>query len=267
MSSENENEQGLDEERDDSSSRDDADTRSPHLSDFKNVDKSSEFDNDVDAAVRASAEHEAAKRKLEAARRRNSDDAEEDSSSLTERRVRQDVLPPSTPNYGPGVALPAYRDGPQLVGVTVSTAGADTPEAVGVTELGVILKRNFRTIVLIIFLIIALSALALAFVTPRYSASTDILFGSDVTANRGSNDVLSGVRDDEASMQSQVSLLTSSDLALRVIRKMGLKENPEFSADPDTSDQAIGGGVSVATMEPPHPSAMAVRVHCLVIFS
>lgn len=161
----------------------------------------------------------------------------------------QRVFPASDALRDTSVAIPLRYDGPQLVGVTVSTAGTDAAEGVGLADLTVILKRNLRMIFMIVLCVTAFSALALSQVTPRYSSAAKILLGAPVSANRGTEFLLSGLLDDEASLQSQVAVLTSTDLALRVIDTLNLAKHPEFAPDPDTSDQPVAGGLSPAKMQ------------------
>ncbi len=104
-------------------------------------------------------------------------------------------------------------------------------------------------IALIVLLITGLSTLAVSQVTPRYTASASVLFERILTADRGMQSVLAGLGDDDAAMQSQVALLNSSDLALRVIARMDLGEMPEFAASPATPKVAQAGGLSAANME------------------
>ena len=163
--------------------------------------------------------------------------------------TQHEVLPASTSGQGSSMAVPLRYDGPQLVGVTVSTAGTEVAEAVGLADLSVILRRNLSIIVGIVLIITAMAALLLTQVTPRYTAGTKILLGAPVTANLGAETILSGFPDDQPMLQSQVAILTSTDLASRVIDKLGLGENSEFAPDPELSTQAVAGGLSPAAMQ------------------
>lgn len=231
----------------------------------------------VDDAVNASAAQEAQMHGLVDTQADETDSAEEDDSDTTEQSTpqthesarppadvaHQDVFSPSTSPQNASVAIPVRYDVPQLVGVTVSTVGTEVAQGVSLADLGVILRRNRRTVAFIILLVSALAALALSQVTPRYTAVTKILVGAHLSANQGAENILSGFPDDEASIQSQVAVLTSTDLALRVIEQLGLGRNPDFAPDPETSEQAVAGGISPAAIETINKYSERLRVEHL----
>lgn len=221
-------------ENEDTSPNEAKDRSIPDLTTFVDGSQSPDLEEKVGRAVDASAAEEEEQHRANESQKTDEDVTASGDSLPAESASGQDILSPSTDPYR-GVALPAYYDAPQLVGVTVSAAGAETPEAVGLTDLGIIIRRNIVLLLMIVLIITGVSAIALQFVTPRYSATTSILFGSDVMAGRGSDSVLMRAADDEASIQSQVSLLTSGDLALRVIEKLGLQDIAEFASGVPTA--------------------------------
>lgn len=162
---------------------------------------------------------------------------------------RQDVFPATVPRNERRITFPQSNQGPQLASVAVSPAGSDAADAVGLADLFVILRRNLRFLVIIVVLGTSVAALALTQVTPRYTAATKILLGTPVTINRGAEIGLSNFTDDEASLQSQVAVLTSADMALRVIDELDLAKYPDFAPDPATPQQSGAGAVSPARME------------------
>jgi len=228
-------------ENEDTSPNESKDKSLPDLTTFVDGNQSPDLEEKVGRAVDASAAEEEQQHRASESQDTDEDVTANDDSLPAESASGQDVLSPANDPYR-GVALPAYYDAPQLVGVTVSAAGTETPEAVGLTDLGVIIRRNIVFLIMIVLIITAVSAIALQFVTPRYSATTSILFGSDVMAGRGSDSVLMRAAEDEASIQSQVSLLTSGDLALRVIEKLGLQDTAEFASGHDAPTIATENG-------------------------
>ena len=201
----------------------------------------------VDRAVKASAAGEKELRRSNGSRKGDANVRTKGDSLPAESASGQDLLSPADNQYR-GVALPAYYDAPQLVGVTVSTAGAETPEAVGLTDVGIIIRRNIVLLITIILILTGTTAIGLQFVTPRYTATTSILFGSALMAGRGSDSLLARAADDEAAIQSQVSLLMSSDLALRVIERLGLQHIAEFASDPESPTTVSENGSLAPSM-------------------
>ncbi|MGI9385445.1 MAG: GumC family protein [Methyloligellaceae bacterium] len=74
----------------------------------------------------------------------------------------------------------------------------------------------------------------LSLMTPRYSSEAQILIDNDETAftrpvNRSSNNEEARTRLDPEAVTSQVQVLKSRDLALKVVHKLDLQKNPEFN--------------------------------------
>lgn len=74
----------------------------------------------------------------------------------------------------------------------------------------------------------------LSLTTPRYSSEAQILIDNDETAftrpvNRSSGGEESRTRLDPEAVASQVQILKSRDLALKVVHKLDLEKNPEFN--------------------------------------
>ena len=231
-----------DDQTEDSSPNESEDKSVPDLATSVDGNQSAGLQEKVGRAVEASAAAEREQHSSNESREGGDAGAPGNGDSLPAESARgQDLLSPADSRYS-GVALPAYYDAPQLVGVSVSTAGAEVPETVGLTDLGIIIRRNIVLLIMIVVMLTGATALALQLVTPRYAATTSILFGSDVMAGRGADSVLTRAVNDDASMQSQVSLLLSSDLALRVIEKLELQNVAEFASGHDTPTTTSGNG-------------------------
>ena len=76
----------------------------------------------------------------------------------------------------------------------------------------------------------AISAIVVNVVSPRYTAETKVLIGSqEAFYNRlGATDTQQQTPPDDEAVQSQVQLVSSRDLARQAIRTLDLKGNPEF---------------------------------------
>jgi polysaccharide biosynthesis transport protein len=92
------------------------------------------------------------------------------------------------------------------------------------------LRRRIAAVVVAIVVIMALVVGFLILAAPRYTASSQIVFDSKVAANDVDlRPVLSGQPPDEAFILSELDVIRSRSLALRVIDKLRLGENPDFN--------------------------------------
>lgn len=88
----------------------------------------------------------------------------------------------------------------------------------------------FRNVCL---LVIALALLAAVFLPSTYSTSAVVMLEPRKNNVTEQSSVLSETPTDPASIQNQIQLLTSRDLAARVVEKLDLEDDPEF----------VGGGI------------------------
>lgn len=79
--------------------------------------------------------------------------------------------------------------------------------------------------------VLALALVSLAFITQTYSATAVMMLDQRRNAVEDVNAVLSGLPADAASVQNQIQLLTSRELALAVVNKLKLDRDPEFNTE------------------------------------
>lgn len=77
--------------------------------------------------------------------------------------------------------------------------------------------------------VIALTLIALAFITPTYSATVVMMIDQRKNAVADVNAVLSGLPTDPGSVQNEIQILTSRELALKVVDKLKLDRDAEFN--------------------------------------
>ncbi|HUI94108.1 MAG TPA: exopolysaccharide transport family protein [Xanthobacteraceae bacterium] len=100
-----------------------------------------------------------------------------------------------------------------------------------VRALGRALWRRKRAIIIPTIVVTALAAVAVHVITPEYKSSTTVLFdGRENIFLRPDVDKLTTDRGpaDELALTSQVQLVLSRELALKVIKQLKLNQNPEF---------------------------------------
>ena len=91
------------------------------------------------------------------------------------------------------------------------------------------LRRRMSAIVVTIVVIMALVVGFILLAPPRYTAFSQIVFDSKVAADRiDLRPVLSGQPPDEAFILSELDVIRARSLAIRVINKLRLDENPDF---------------------------------------
>jgi capsular exopolysaccharide synthesis family protein len=105
--------------------------------------------------------------------------------------------------------------------------GASGPLNVG--KLLLILRWYARFIAGVAAAVLLLALLALLIIPPKYKAVTVVLVDPRQPRVTASETVLSGIGADAAAVESQVELIQSSAIAKRVIAKLALDKDPEFS--------------------------------------
>jgi polysaccharide biosynthesis transport protein len=97
--------------------------------------------------------------------------------------------------------------------------------------------------------------------TPRYTASADVLIDTRRTAALNIEAVMSGLPSDTNSVDTQVQILTSRSLAERVVRKLRLQEDPEFNPALDARPSLVARvapGADAPAPQRPNPNSQAV---------
>lgn len=100
-----------------------------------------------------------------------------------------------------------------------------------------VLRRHQGRLVITFLVVIALAALALAFIEPRYQATAVMRVDVEESALRGEEETAASIRDAELrrehQIETQIQLLQSRPVARQVVRDLALHDDPEFNPDAD----------------------------------
>src|ERR1700712_1381954 len=77
--------------------------------------------------------------------------------------------------------------------------------------------------------VVALAAAMVVLVTPLYSATAVVMLNQQKNSVENADAILSGLGNDQATIQNQVQILTSLELAGRVVDKLHLDQDSEFN--------------------------------------
>ena len=129
------------------------------------------------------------------------------------------------------------------------SAQGTTPVSASAIDMASLLRGMWRrkALILTLALLFALGALGYVYTTPQtYTGEAMVLIENlDTPFDRAQpQDTQSLQVIDDRDVLSQVSVLTSRDLAERVIKKLGLAERPEF--DPLSKGMGIGTRIAIA---------------------
>ena len=106
----------------------------------------------------------------------------------------------------------------------------DAPEATfGLGDFLAVLDKRKALIVCITLLFVAVTAAVVISLPTLYSTSTVIMLDQRKNAVADAASVLSALPTDQPSVQNQIHVLASRDLALKVIDKLHLEADPEFN--------------------------------------
>ncbi|MBV9913840.1 MAG: polysaccharide biosynthesis tyrosine autokinase [Sinobacteraceae bacterium] len=111
--------------------------------------------------------------------------------------------------------------------------------------------RRRRLILTVAGLVIALTAAVLLLLPTLYSASAVVMLEQRKNNVADASSVLSSLPTDAASVQNQIQILTSRDLAAQVVDKLELQSDPEFNGR---------GGFLSTFSSPPTPETTHERV-------
>src|SRR5215217_1514374 len=114
-----------------------------------------------------------------------------------------------------------------------------------------LLRWRIRLIGAIVVLTVATAGAALMILPPKYKAITVVLVDPRQPRVTASEAVLTGIGADAAAVESQVELIQSSALAKRVIAKLGLDKDPEFTTSSllDNARAAFAGLLGRGTLD------------------
>lgn len=99
----------------------------------------------------------------------------------------------------------------------------------GFSELLQLLRKRGRTILKIAAGVVLLTTLAVLVLPSRYSTTAVVMLDTRRNNVTGRSEVLSELPTDPASVQNQIQILTSRDLAAAVIDRLGLARDREFN--------------------------------------
>ncbi|MBL9098508.1 MAG: polysaccharide biosynthesis tyrosine autokinase [Alphaproteobacteria bacterium] len=107
--------------------------------------------------------------------------------------------------------------------------------------------------------VVAAALLVLLFVVPTYSATAVMMIDQRRNAVADVNAVLSGLATDSASVQNQIQILTSRQLAARVVDTLALHRDPEFNTQMSSELLGTASAASDATSRIPINGTDKVR--------
>jgi capsular exopolysaccharide synthesis family protein len=92
--------------------------------------------------------------------------------------------------------------------------------------------------------VMAVTFLALSYITPLYSATAYVILDQRSNTVVDANAVVTNLPTDPVSIETQVQVLQSRNLAGRVVDTLKLKDDPEFNPPPDTDAPALPAWVN-----------------------
>ncbi|HUJ45634.1 MAG TPA: polysaccharide biosynthesis tyrosine autokinase [Rhizomicrobium sp.] len=143
-----------------------------------------------------------------------------------------------------------------MAGAATITMAGDDPAGAGTSRVRVadvvqVVRDRRGLIFTIAAIVVALTAIVLMILPTMYSASAVVMLESRRNNVADATSVLTALPTDPTSVQNQIQILTSRDLASRVVDRLGLDNDPEFAAGGwfSAPDYAAPGDVSVAQHE------------------
>ena len=136
-----------------------------------------------------------------------------------------------------------------------SLSGHDAPKVVGPLIEAIqgairIVRRQLPIVSVIILCSLALAILYLVNTPPKFTATGAMVIDTRKVQVLDKESVLGDAQIDAATVQTQVAMLQSDNIALAVIRKLHLIDDPEFVPPPsEKSKRAVQLSVSRGTRE------------------
>ncbi|MGZ5938412.1 MAG: GumC family protein [Rhizomicrobium sp.] len=113
------------------------------------------------------------------------------------------------------------------------------------TDLLNVIRTRLGLIIRVTILVVALAAIIVMFLPARFSSSAVVILDQRKNTIADLTSVLSALPTDPASLQNQIQILQSRDLAAEVIAKLKLYDDPEFNATEPTL-----GGALLSSLNP-----------------
>ena len=166
---------------------------------------------------------------------------------------------PSVSKDAQGSGRVAEQETPLEQSEHYSAAPPHEPDDVeiDVAEILRALKRRRWALGGCVLLITSLVLLVTFQLTPRYTATAEVLIDPRDRNVADLDSVLSGLSPDASTIESQIQVIRSRSLALRTIEALGLERDPEFNPalrEPGTAAALIGWLKALAPGEPAVPS-------------
>lgn len=117
-------------------------------------------------------------------------------------------------------------------GLFAPAAIADPEWPFGIAELLQLLHKRGHTVLKVAAGVVLLTILAVLILPSRYSTTAVVMLDTRRNNVTGRSEVLSELPTDPASVQNQIQILTSRDLAATVVDRLGLVRDREFSPAP-----------------------------------
>ena len=136
------------------------------------------------------------------------------------------------------------------------------PDDIDITSLGRAVGRNFKKVLLATALAGGASFAVLSLMSPRFASEARILIDNDVPESMkpiGSSDRAEGIKPDKETVTSQVEVIKSKEISVRVAEKLKLFQNPEFNSALKGNDP-IGAVVAALGFGPSQNESEEQRV-------
>lgn len=124
---------------------------------------------------------------------------------------------------------------PSVNEATEIRAEAPIDEAPGISLVDFlrVLRARRRIILWTVLIAVALTTVTVLQLTPLYTSSAVVMLDERKNNVADTDAVLSQLPSDQSTVQNQVQILTSQELAERVVRKLHLESDPEFNTPPN----------------------------------
>ncbi len=103
-------------------------------------------------------------------------------------------------------------------------------EVIDLRHMLMTLWRRKSVIISTVFLVTCFAVLLAFQLTPKYTASTKVMIDTRTNQTVDMESVLSGLSSDDATVLSEIEILRSRSLMARVVKNLGLQDDPEFNA-------------------------------------
>ena len=125
--------------------------------------------------------------------------------------------------------LPGGHEGTEIR----AEAPVEEPHGLSLVDFLRVLRARRNIILYTTLIAVALTVVIVMQLTPLYSATAVVMLDERKNNVADTDAVLSQLPSDQSTVQNQVQILTSQELARRVVRKLHLESDPEFNTPPN----------------------------------